>query len=153
MLLSEIPFYDQATQRRMVQKRLEYLARNRELTEEKIIALRERYADKPRLRPARRYLKRLLALWRAGVFRPQDAARRNWERLEERAASAWYDSEGHLIPRHLQEEITAEKVAARPQPKSERPYCAAKRRDGQPCQARALPGDTLCFRHRQKAAN
>jgi len=129
---------EKEVQKRIVRHRLEELANESELTEESFDALIQRYA------------KRLRALWRAGILRRWDVRGQKWELIEKRAASVWINNEGELIPRHLQDEITSCKMAERLPPKRERPLCAATRKDGKPCQARAVPYSTLCNVHRPK---
>jgi hypothetical protein len=141
---------EKEVQKRIVRHRLEELANESELTEESFEALIERYANAPRMKHARRYAKRLRVLWRAGILRRWDVRGQKWELIEKRAASVWINNEGELIPRHLQDEITSCKMAERLPPKRERPLCAATRKDGKPCQARAVPYSTLCNVHRPK---
>ncbi len=96
---------------------------------------------------ARRYAKRLLALFRTSVFSTYEVAGSKWSQIEGRAKNVWYTAEGQLMPRYLHKLEAEAREATRLPTKRERPRCTAICRDGHPCRAKALPNATLCFKH------
>lgn len=134
-----------------VRRDLTALARRGDLTLEAFEAVALSYNPK-HWAEAARYAKRLLALFRAGVFTAYEVAGGKWLQIEERARSLWYTPEGQIMPRYLHEMELEALDATRPLPKSARPLCAATSQKGKPCQAKARPGSVFCLKHSQEQA-
>jgi hypothetical protein len=142
VLLRKLP---KIRQKEKVRRDLNALARRGDLTLEafeKLIPGYDAYA--------KRYAKRLLAYFRVGRFSAYDVAKGRWSEIEAIGQTAWYNSEGQLIPRALSEMEKEEKAAARALPKRDRPLCDAICQNGNLCQARARPGQRFCLKHSQK---
>lgn len=129
-----------------VRRDLTALARRGDLTLEAFEAVARGYNPK-HWAEASRYAKRLLALFRSGVFSPWEVAGGKWHQIEERAGSLWYTPEGQIMPRYLHDLESEAREAARPLPKRERPACAATCQNGKPCRAKARPGSPYCLKH------
>ncbi len=133
-------------QQREVRRHLYTLARRGELTTEGIEEVLRAY-DETAFTHGKKYLRRLLRLWRGEVLTVKDVLENRWAKVEARG-NAWYDDDGQQVPR----EVHAEEAAAKKKQKSARPPCAAINADGQPCGAKAYSGGALCWRHSQLAA-
>ncbi len=139
MLLRKSP---KQRQKDKVRRDLTTLARRGDLTLEVFEQMITGYDAYPK-----RYAKRLLALFRVGRFSAYDVAKGRWQEIESIGQTAWYTTEGQLMPRALSEMEKEEKTAARPLPKKERPLCEAICQNGNSCQAKARPGQNFCLKH------
>jgi hypothetical protein len=142
-------------QRAEVQRNVYVLARQAVFNEASLAELARTYEGQTARLAAKRYARKLLALYRAGLFTYSDFSNcRDWQfvrwtEIEDRAHGFWVTRGGEKIKR---EELSRRMEEKRKPPKSERARCAAIAKSGDQCRAKAAPESELCRFHERLSA-
>jgi len=145
-----VPSASADQQRDQVRRNVYILARQATFNEKSLEELARTYDGQPAKRAAKRYARKLLALYRAGLFTSTDFSNRrdwyfvNWLEIEDRARFFWVTRDGEKIKREALARRMEEK---RKPPKSARARCAAIAKSGDQCRAKAAPESDFCRFH------
>jgi hypothetical protein len=137
-------------QRNEVRRNVYVLARQAVFNEASLAELARTYDGQPARRAAKRYARKLLALYRAGLFTYADFfgcprwEKVTWTQIEDRAHGFWVTRDGEKIKR---EQLARRMEEKRKPPKSERARCAATTKKGARCRAQAAPDSDFCRLH------